>query len=563
MDQVGMDVRQCQYLTIIATVGFLVVVATAQDQMPTGDEPVVMTPQVIFEQIPDPELDRAEIFKRLEIARQNNNQAERVYLTRIMDRVEAIRRESKASLTLEEVIHKTLANSYAIEVQRFNPAVEVTRLTEAKAAFDALFFTTVNHIKQDRPTGSQLITADLQQLDMEYGFRKLLPSGAQISTSYGLRRTKTSLSFQTINPEYFSKIALSLRQPLLRGYGLDYNLAFIRVSRNDHLVSKWAFRREVRDLLRDVEEAYWRLLQARRDIVITARLLADFEAIYDYLQARKSFDIMPVQLEATKANLAQTRADFVAREAAVFDAEDRLVALINDPSLNLADGVEIIPTDVPMIELMSADRLAEAQIALDHRPEIHEQKLTIANAKIQIGRAKIDELPKLDVTFNYTIDGLAGNADGSFDEVTRHKYADYFVGVEFELPIGNRGPRAARKRADLQYRQALAGLNAVIEQILLDVNVSVRALATSYDQIAPSLEAAQSRQREVDSIIARAERKDFNTLNSELSSRQQLAAARRAMLAAIVDYNIATIDLQRARGTLLEYNHVVVPGTPD
>jgi len=67
----------------------------------------------------------------------------------------------------------------------------------------------------------------------------------------------------------------------------------------------------------------------------------------------------------------------------------------------------------------------------------------------------------------------------------------------------------------------------------------------------------------VDSIIARAERKDFNSLNSELSARQSLANARRAMLAAIVDYNIATIDLQRARGTLLEYNHVVVPGTSD
>jgi len=147
--------------------------------------------------------------------------------------------------------------------------------------------------------------------------------------------------------------------------------------------------------------------------------------------------------------------------------------------------------------------------------------------------------------------------------VTRHNFVDYFVGVEFELPIGNRGPRAARKRADLQYRQALAGLNSVIEQILLDVNVSVRALGTAYNQIAPSLEAAQSRQREVDSIVARAERKDFNTLNSELSSRQSLANARRAMLRAMVEYNIATIDLQRARGTLLEYNNVIIPDAAD
>ncbi len=558
-----MDVRQCYNITLIAILSLSGAAVSSQAQTPSNDELAVVTPQIILEHIPDPELNRSEAVERLGFARENNDKAKTAYLMRILNRVEAIRREVQVSLTLEEVINRTLGNSFAIEVERFNPAVEATRYSEAQAAFDAVFFTTVNFTKQDRPTASQLSTSDLKQIDMNIGIRKLLASGAQITSSYGLRRTETSFAFQTLNPEYFSNFALSLRQPLLRGYGLDYNLAVIRVRNNDHLVSGWVFRRKVRDLLRDVEEAYWRLLQTRRDIVITARLLADFEGIYDYLQARKGFDIMPVQLAATKASLAQTKADFIARKAAVFDAEDKLVALMNDSALDLAAGVEIIPTDIPSIEFVVADRLAEAQVALDHRPEIHEQKLTIANAKIQAGRAKIDELPKLDVTFSYTIDGLAGNADKSFDEATRHNFVDYFVGVDFELPIGNRGPRAARKRADLQYRQALAGLKSVIEQILQDVNVSVRALGTSYDQIAPSLEAAQSRQREVDSIVARAERKDFNTLNSELSSRQSLANARRAMLKAMVDYNIATIDLQRARGTLLEYNNVIIPGASD
>ena len=91
------------------------------------------------------------------------------------------------------------------------------------------------------------------------------------------------------------------------------------------------------------------------------------------------------------------------------------------------------------------------------------------------------------------------------------------------------------------------------------MNLTTRALTTSYDHILPSFEAAEAREREVNLAVARAERKDYSTLTSELGARQSLANARRAMLGAMVDYNIAIIDLERAKGTLLDYNNVVIP----
>jgi outer membrane protein TolC len=164
----------------------------------------------------------------------------------------------------------------------------------------------------------------------------------------------------------------------------------------------------------------------------------------------------------------------------------------------------------------------------------------------------------LDVTFRVTYDGLATNADRSFDEVTRSKYIEYFVGVEFSVPIGNRGPSAANQRANLQHAQANSQLKSIFEQVILDVNVAARQLSTTHDQISPAFESAEAREREVDSLVARGERKDFNTLSNELGSRQNLAASRRGMLSAMVDYNIAIVDLERAKGTLLQYNNVLV-----
>ena len=103
-----------------------------------------------------------------------------------------------------------------------------------------------------------------------------------------------------------------------------------------------------------------------------------------------------------------------------------------------------------------------------------------------------------------------------------------------------------------------ARLQQLYEQVILEVNIATRAINTAHDQIGPGLASADARQREVESIVARAERKDMNTLTTELNSRRSLAAARRTALNAIVEYNIAIIDLEKAKGTLLSYNNIVI-----
>jgi outer membrane protein TolC len=386
----------------------------------------------------------------------------------------------------------------------------------------------------------------------------------QVSGSFGLNRTKIgAFAFQQINPEYTADFVMEMRQPLLRGFGVDFNRSQITVAQNVREISQWAFRRQVRDTLRLTEELYWRLLQARRDVAVSARLLADFEAIYTYLEARREFDVIPVQLNATKANLEQSRADFIRRRANVFGAEDRLIAIMNDPEIPLGAGIEIIPDDLPQLSRIVVDSLAEVQAALENRPEIKEQELGIANAKVAVGQAKNLELPRLDLTLQTTFDGLAGTADRAVDELSRRRFISYFIGVEFEVPIGNRGARAAHRRAQLQYAQAEASLKALFEEVIRDVHLAIRELNTAYDQIGPSFESAEARAREVESTVARAERKDLATLNSELGARSALAAERRTMLNAMINYNVAIIELERAKGTLLQYNNVVVPPEPE
>ncbi len=531
------------------------------DDVPGGTTTdTVIPPDRLRWHVPDPEAERQATLDLLAKAERDGDKTTAGQITRVLERVDTIRRpDQQLHLTLQDALRRALETNYAIQVVRYNPAVETTRVVEAEAAFDALFFTNLTKNKTDQPSGSELQSTDSDTFFSSYGIRKLLPSGMSVRGSYDLNRTKTSLRFQQLNPQYTSNFSFEMRQPLLRGFGIDFNRSIIMLAKNDRLIGDQTFRRQVRDTLRQVEEFYWRLVFARRDVVISARLLGEYETIYDYLVARQAFDITPVQISATKANLEQTKAEFVRRRAAVFDAEDRLSAAMNSKDVDLADDIEIIPDDIPQLHRFVVDRLAEVQTALDNRSEIKEQELRVDSAKIVVGRAKNGELPRFDLTFRQTYNGLGKNADSSFDQVSQSNFIDYYVGVEFEMPIGNRGPRAAHQRSRLQYVQAVATLRKVFEDVILDVNLTTRAMATAYDQIGPSFEAAEARVREVDSTVARAERKDIATLNSELGARQGLAGARRAMILAMVEYNIAIIDLERAKGTLLTYNNVVIP----
>lgn len=517
---------------------------------------------LLVSHLADPEEARLQVLEELEKSRSLGNTGRTELHARVLKQIESIRRPRQVRLSLEDVLRRTLANNYTIQTISYNPAIEATRVIEAEAAFDAVFFANIRNQKIDQPTANTLSSTGAEFFSLSSGVRKLLPAGAVVTGRYDLRRSKQNFAFQTLNPAYTSNLVLDVRQPLLRNFGIDVNRSVILLRNNSERISRLAFRRQVRDTLRQAEELYWRLVQARRDVVITAREIGGFEEIYQYLLARRDFDILPVNIFATQADLELAKVDFVRRRAIMFDAEDRLIATINDPQLNLTEDVELIPTDFPLFDRIVVDPLAEVQTALEERPEIREEELQVLNAKISVGQARNAELPQLDLAVTMTLSGLSGTADRSFDEVSRSNFITYDIGVNFEIPIGNRGPRTTRRRAELQHSQARANLQRVIEEIILDVHLAVRQLETTYNQIEPSFASVKARQRELESHVARAERKDIGTLNTELGAMRALAGTRRTALNAIVTCNLAVIDLERSKGTLLKYNNVVIP-TPE
>lgn len=515
------------------------------------------------EQIPDPVAERRRVQQKLDTLRPQEDlrqKAEADYLQNSLSYVNQIERERKIELSLSESIQRALQNSYNIRVQSYNPAISATNIVEAEAAFDTIFFSNATFNKNNTPTATTLAATDSTNRFFNTGIRKLLPTGMGVEVAWNVTRREfeSAFAFSTLNPSYRNELVFQVRQPFLRGFGIDFNRARINVANNNRRVSRHQFERAVQDHLLQVEEAYWRLVAARRSLVIESRLITDFQKIYDYLKAREDYDATQVEITQSKARLDVQIASFVRVRQNVVDAEDNLKALLNDPELNLVDDIEIVPTEFPTAEPIVLDHLAELQAALDNRQELREAELAIESAKINVGTAKNLALPRFDVTFTYTYDALGKSQHDAFQNLSDLDFHNYMVRLEFEWPIGNRGARAALRRASNQHAQALASLKLQIEGIIREVNQAIREFNTSYEQIGANLTSVESQIEEVRAIEERAERRDPDQLFRELSARQSLSSARQRLLQSLLNYNFSVPRLERSKGTLLHYDNVVV-----
>jgi outer membrane protein TolC len=321
----------------------------------------------------------------------------------------------------------------------------------------------------------------------------------------------------------------------------------------------------MREVIFNVEQAYWRVFQARRSLTVTARLLTNLESILHSLQQRLDigYDVILAQVKLTESRFEQRQAEFVRIRNQVRNAEDALKALINDADLNLARDLEIIPITEPSVQPLIVDVLGEVTAALSFRAELREARLQIEQAQVAIGVAKNQALPRLDVVFRYMVDGLGGNWDQAFNQMSDKDFDEYMLQLQFEWPIGNRGPEAVIRQARLRQAQAIAAHRAQIENVILETQTAIRDLHSAFDQIGPSLRAAQASFEQLAATRARQTARDVATLQVELDAHELLATSRQNLLQALADHNIAIVNLERRKGTLLMFNNIVLSGIYD
>lgn len=531
------------------------------------------TPAEVLAEIPDP-ASAIPVFER-RLAKLREEQANQLdqRVVRNFERVVAQTRDylsmiampTQVPLTLAECTQRALSHNYTIRIEAHNPAISQTQIVEAEAAFDVEFFLDTSWAWLDRAVEPDTVPGTSNTRSMQGGFRKLMPTGMQASVSLASQRVWSGLPQgdpKTWNPQWPTSWVANIRQPLLRGFGLDVNRAQINIAKVQHKISQEAFIEQVRDTLLNVESAYWQLAQARRQVTIFAESVAQNYVTKENMRERLGHDATQVEVSNSQARWQQSYVNYLETIKLVRDAEDRLKNLINDPDLKLSERLEIIPTELPFVGPIVLDHFAEVRTALDRRSEIHQAQQRINVARINTTVAKNQILPQLDVSFQYEVQGLGPRPDDSFHDLTSNRFVSYTLGVSFAYSFGERRARAAHRRAELQESQAVVALNQAADLVVEEVNQGIRQLMVRYDQLPPALDSVRSAERNLRSLQARTQKIDPNYLQTELAAVEQLASTRSTLLTVMTEYNVGIVQLEKAKGTLLDYNNVVVSNGP-
>jgi outer membrane protein len=454
-------------------------------------------------------------------------------------------------LLLEECRAYALAGNLDLKVTLVNPAIANETLSIEEAAFDSTFTTTSLWSNTDTPTASTLTSAQAEFGQVTPGVRVPMRTGGSATITLPINRSKTNNQFSTLNPAYTSDVRFSLSQPLLRGAGRRTATQGIRIASYNAQISEASTKAAVIRQLTAVDRAYWRLYQFRAELDVRQQELELAQEQLGRAERRvRAGDIADIEVLRAQVGVASSLEAIIVSQNAVLTGQRELKRLINRPGLDVDTLTMIVPTTLPDPVLYNFDPAALTSRAIAERMDLLELELQIARDAVNIQFQENQAMPSLDATASYTINGLGGSLDDSFEVLAENQFEDWSVGLNLSVPIGN-GAALARLRQSVLTRLQRIGTREAREQtIRQEVYDAVDRLDADWQRLLAARQSVILNTRSLE-----AEQRQFDqgrsTSTLVLDQQKELTSARSAEIRAIVSYQITQINLAESTGTLL------------
>jgi outer membrane protein TolC len=252
-----------------------------------------------------------------------------------------------------------------------------------------------------------------------------------------------------------------------------------------------------------------------------------------------------------------------------------LKRLINDPSSEKFWQTTVIPVDQPSDAEVEIDVDASVQTALQRRPELDQSRTELDTRGYNVRYTRNQLRPQVDIVGSLAFSGLGGNefirddfAGSIVDEIPGgytdalkqlggRDFRDWSLGLRFSYPMGRSTESARHAQAQVEFRQQRATIESQELIVAQQVRVTARAVDTNRKRIQTTRVARELSQERLE-----AEEKKFEVGMSTsffiVQAQRDLTEAAANELRALIDYNKALVEFERARGTLLDRDNISV-----
>lgn len=477
-------------------------------------------------------------------------------------------------LELVEAVARAIQRNPELNVQRFSPQIAGHQVILADSIFDpTLQFggqwseNTSQIANITNGPGLGVTSQTVEQFAIPTGLAdhvrlsKQLRTGGELTGGLTTDYTRTSPDggFLAFNPAIRSRLTFEYTQPLLRNAGHYQATIDVRLAYEASAAARLGLASALQEVVTRTITSYWTLAQAQTRVasaqqaVDEAVMLLTHEREKLELGASTDVDVADAaaQVEAFRINLT------IAQENERVSQAELCLLLGESASTGCRYVVATEPTAVPPPEAW--EPLLSDALAI--RPDARLQQTIVRSADLQHHAAGNLLLPELDAYAGWGLAGLGDDFDEAWRNLGTADFQNWWVGLRFEQPLGNRAARSQHAQAWLTAAQARASLQQVHASIESELRIAHDRLISSWRIVSLSRKRVEAAKVVLDA------RKDMRSLQSipvqdYLIALENWRQADEAARAALYDYSSRFTAWERARGRILDYASVSISGDP-
>ena len=485
-------------------------------------------------------------------------------------------------LTLNNAIERALNQNLDIAIERLKPQLHDLTFAQQSAVYRPTVSLNLNSSSRTTPSSTQLdggqsVNTDIALFDSSLD-QRVKWGGGNLSLSWNNNRTETTNFFSSFNPSYRSEFSASYTQPLLRGFSIDNNRQQLKITKINREISEVNLRQTVANTLADVRTAYWELVYAIRAVDVQQQALDLAKQLVRDNRARVEIGTLaPIDVIQAQSEEAARQHSLAQAEQNLQTSELTLKRLLVSGTQDELWEAEIRPIDQPAIIVEQVDIQTAVRAALDKRTDLSRARHQKEINNVNVRTLRNNTLPSLDLIGNYQLQGqggikylrqglggtvqniIPGGFEDALNQIAKANFPAWTVRLQLSYPIGQSSDEAALERANLQIRQN----ETELKQLELQIVTEVTNAALQINIIGRRIEAATAARILAEDQLAAEENKfDVGTSINffVVQAQRDLSTAQDTELRALLDYQKAVIELERAQQTSLGQSGISIVG---
>jgi outer membrane protein len=514
-------------------------------------------------------------------------------------------------LRLDDAVRLALEENNDVAIAKLETQAAQEDIRAALGVFDPRLLPTIGYRHTSTPVASSIGGAangkvEEKRVDGAISLSGYsLWGGGHYSVDFTSSRALSSNTNLRLNPQYPSAFGATYTQPLLQGRAIDVERHQILIARRAADLTDRQLEQVLMDQLSLVEQAYWDLVFASRNLEDQRAALGQARAQVDSNERQvKEGRLAAIDVVEAQTQVARFEQTVATAQQTLTIAENRLKSLMLSNRTNALWNRPLAPAD-PTDRAVPQMRVDEAmQLALSRRPEIGVLEATMAQNAIDQQFFADQARPRMDLVGGFSLAGLAGTAvtqpsalfrtdpaviarlnelsaratlddivpsvspasaplpefliggwADSLANIASRRYPTGTVQLQMDFPFGNRTAKANLAKSRIEQTQ-LARQRLQLEQAIEEeVRNALQAVESSNQRLASAATARRNAQEQYDSERRRFD-SGLSTVFLLLDRQTTLVTAQTLELRARADLNQAIAVFDRAIGATLQQHNV-------